>query len=403
MMFYTYSMPDNLNEKLSIGLADDDEIIAILSGCFPCGSGNTQSVEYQNDEQECAVKLAYKDGVITEAVRGPALTEEKLSEIVGKIESAILTEGAQKISRSFLFSYEKVDGFWKYRDLFQIMPAPAEAPDPTESYAQHPFVLEISYKGSSDWRVGQVRTFRKQYEIRLLLHLFLNGNVVWEDWQTKKKWVFVGQDADLHSEWSQLGYTVPNFQAATEEFSDTGTSQPLTGVEANDYFSRHGITTNPLEIPASLTALFDAFYNLSREDREQFLRACFWYYTAGSAWEVTPSLHYNCLITAIETLMGRAEAQPCEHCGKDTSPGPTGKFKTFLQTYAPESHNARDRDRFYALRSTLSHGGRLFRQDLPRTFGALHPTEIEEWSSGGDVSKLTRVGLINWLSSRETE
>jgi hypothetical protein len=209
------------------------------------------------------------------------------------------------------------------------------------------------------------------------------------------------KNADLHSEWVQLGYHVPNFEVDAGEFSDTSGFHALSIVDnVDEYFSRRGVRARALDIPANLEGLFDAFHDLSREDREQFLRACFWYYTADSASEVTPALQYNCLVTAIETLMGESKKKPCEYCGKDTSPGPTGKFKSFLKTYGPGGHNAKDRDAFYGLRSKLSHGSRLFRRDLPRAFGTLHPTEIEERSSGDHIRRLTRIGLINWMASR---
>jgi hypothetical protein len=395
-------MPDNLTQTLSIGSVDDEELIAVLGSFFPRGTGNIKTVEYQNEQKESAITLTYKEGVIVDTARGPALTEEKLDEILAKIESAILREGANKVNRSFLFSCEILEGTWNYNDRFQIMPAPIDAPKPKESYAEHPFVLEVSYIGSLDQRVEQVRLFRKLYEMRLLLHLFLNGYVIWQDVQGRKKWAFVGSGADFRSEWLQLGYAAPSFQVDASQFSDTSSFQALSTVDVNEYFSRQGIRPSQLEIPANLEALFDAFYALPREDREQFLRACFWYYTAGSAAEVTSALQYNCLVTAIETLMGDAEKTPCEYCGKDTSPGPTGKFKSFLQTYAPGSHNAKDRDAFYSLRSKLSHGSRLFRRDLPRALGTLHPTEIQEWSSGGHILRLTRIGLTNWMMSRTT-
>jgi hypothetical protein len=393
-------MTENLMHTLSIGAIDEEELVSILGDFFPRGSGNTETVEYEDEQEVCAITLKYKGGRIVSAVHGPALTKEILAKIVEKIKSAILTKGIEKINRSFFFSYEKIEGSWKYKDQFQILPAPPEAPRPSESYAAHPAVLELSYSGSPDRSVEHVRILRKQHETRLLLHLFVNGGITWENvMQGKKKWAFIRDGDELRSEWLQLGYTAPGFQATAKELSNPKGLQVLKSATTEEYFSRWGVSTNPLEVPANLTSLFDAFYELSPKDREKFLRACFWYYTAGSASEVTPALQYNCLVTAIETLMGEAEKILCDCCGKDTSPGPTGKFKSFLETYAPGDHNNKDRGAFYALRSKLSHGGMLFRHDLPRALGILHPTEIREWDSGGNISRLARIGLINWMMS----
>jgi hypothetical protein len=78
-------MLDNLTQALSIGAEDDEELVAVLRSLFPRGSGNTKTVEYQNEQQQCAITLTYRKGVIVDAARGPALTAEKLDEIASRI------------------------------------------------------------------------------------------------------------------------------------------------------------------------------------------------------------------------------------------------------------------------------------------------------------------------------
>jgi hypothetical protein len=186
-------MPDNLTHRLSIGSVDDEELLAVLGSLFPGAVGNTKAVEFCSEQEQRAITLTYKNDVIIDAARGPGLTDKKLAEIVAKIKSAILDEGPNKINRSWLFSYEIVEGTWKYRNQFQIMPAPIHAPQPRESNAEHSSILELSYGGSSDRQVEQVRLSRRLNEIRLLLHLFLNGYVVWQGIQGIKKWAVVSK------------------------------------------------------------------------------------------------------------------------------------------------------------------------------------------------------------------
>ena len=62
-------------------------------------------------------------------------------------------------------------------------------------------------------------------------------------------------------------------------------------------------------------------------------------------------------------------SDPCPKCGKDRAPGPTARFKAFVDPYAPGKHTAAERAEFYRLRSSLTHGHKLMRSDISRSTG----------------------------------
>jgi hypothetical protein len=100
---------------------------------------------------------------------GPAMRPELEEQIEVRIERDILTSPGRKIHRWTAFSSAcLVEGSWRYKDSFQILPAPAEAPRARQLFADHPFILDLSIEdspsflipttlGCSPWRGGMPR------------------------------------------------------------------------------------------------------------------------------------------------------------------------------------------------------------------------------------------------------
>ena len=50
-----------------------------------------------------------------------------------------------KIIRTSLLSHTPLTGWYRYADLFQLIPAPPEAPRPQSSMGDHPLILELRF------------------------------------------------------------------------------------------------------------------------------------------------------------------------------------------------------------------------------------------------------------------
>jgi hypothetical protein len=108
---------------------------------------------------------------------------------------------------------------------------------------------------------------------------------------------------------------------------------------------------------------------------------------------------YIAQVAAIETLAHEDVARdPCPACGNDRNPGPTRKFKDFLDRYALGAGTRTQNDELYAVRSGLVHGGALLYHDTP--FGSGLISFGEERSRMDSLYEAVRIAVVNWLRAR---
>jgi hypothetical protein len=168
-------------------------------------------------------------------------------------------------------------------------------------------------------------------------------------------------------------------------------------VSDDDYRSQFGFDMDKgFEMPAVLRPLLDQYHAVPPEIRDRFLHACYWYERSGAAWSMSVSLGHIAAVTAIETLMEPSSAKPCPECGLDTSPGPTRRYRDFVERYAPAIPKE-DRETAYRLRSALVHKGQPLDIDVPGPWGSLVPRDIEARDTYSSARSAAREAVINWL------
>ena len=70
--------------------------------------------------------------------------ESSLRELERQVRDAVSQDGTE-VARQYLHSLYVTDGFYRYGDEFQILPAPPDAPQPTFLHAPHVFLLEYRF------------------------------------------------------------------------------------------------------------------------------------------------------------------------------------------------------------------------------------------------------------------
>jgi hypothetical protein len=163
----------------------------------------------------------------------------------------------------------------------------------------------------------------------------------------------------------------------------------LDAIEAETYYDVwHDRDT--LTVPVELASLLDAFAALDNDDKERFLRACYWYHMAGTVWDYSQSLYLTSFINAVECLasVGRERLDP---------EGAVKLFKRFMRRYAPGSPSGTKLDKLYEIRSDITHGERLLHLDQPPGATALSQDFAIALQAGDDAAVLTRGALLNWL------
>ncbi len=122
---------------------------------------------------------------------------------------------------------------------------------------------------------------------------------------------------------------------------------------------------------------------------------------ASRQWPISASSSFAALVSAVESLTSRGvtHAVKCPHCNKDYThevPGPTERFRTALENFAPGAVLKKRRDKMYSLRSSILHGSELMQLDQDLSYG-WHPPGWDERELHDELWVLTRVALRNWL------
>jgi hypothetical protein len=385
--------PVSIKELLRVGAVDDEELATVLTSVLPRGAQlSANEVEYRTMEDEWVLSLRYSAGILVDAVAGPAFTEA-IGEQIRTALADSLDGTAVKVWRVPMFSLRRVVGWYQHADDFLIRPAPVDAPRPDVEYAQHPWVLEFSFVESSNFRVRNLRTERRAYELALLLNLLLGGQIAQPSNRSRHHWIYVrsGDSAPelFTPEWRQEGYFIAGFELLADGFSDVSAWSPLAGDPTDAYYNSRGFDFKPLTVPASMTDLSDVFGNLRGQLRDRFLRSCYWLRTADLVWNYSQSLHLVSLINALECLAQSGEK-------RNVPDASTKMFLDFMQDYAPGRPSRSQLNKIYEVRSLVTHGERLLGYDTPQVHG-LHPTSTADRKSGTEALLLARGVIINWL------
>lgn len=206
---------------------------------------------------------------------------------------------------------------------------------------------------------------------------------------------------------------IPNFTYIVRGFPEVQAPR-LEQIPANKYHSREGYTET-LAVPAEMTELLDTFWALKPDDRERFLRACYWHHMASVVWPYSQSLHLISLVNSVECLSSVGPARhrpegphemfrafmrrfaPRRHSAAAFGLGPTAIFKSLMKRFAPGAPSGRVLDSIYKTRSNITHGERLLHFDSGLFAAPLSQNSAIDREVGDNAVILCRGALINWL------
>jgi hypothetical protein len=390
----------SLAEELAIAEVNHDELVTLLASSFPFGEWHGENtVVYRAETGEVGLKLTYRGSRLVDVDGGPGLSDEarqKLREEVATLAAPHDTV----VWRDVFFNLFPVDGYWRYRDEWQIVPAPPQAPRLDVLLADHPFVVELRVP----WYPGRAMLSaaiqgRRAWELQLILNLVLRGRIKrFSARAPDGTWALRWDGDDTpRAEWVQPGYFIPDWTYQSSEFTPTDGLRPLPEVSDEVYRTRRGIGADDVfEIPAVLGPLLDASHAVRPEVRDRFLHACYWYDRSGAAWNMSVSLGHVAAVNAIETIMPPGQVDRCPECGLNRAPGVTRRFHDFVERYAPLVPE-QDRKRIYKLRSSLVHEANVFDIDRPGPWGALVPGDQKQRDTYQAGRIVARDAIINWL------
>ncbi len=379
---------------------DHDELLQILLGHF----GNAQGISAGVTRFQTSGSPHYLDvrmtrtGSIARMTRSRSFPRTELQAVEGAI-AQVLHDNGTTVGTTVVFASEEVQGWFRYRDRFQIAPVPPGVPTPTNKIVDdQPFLLQVRYRRSGNFQIDLMRLNRQTTFYGRVLNLLLIGRVKLPSRYTQSAWVMDWSNPqNVTSEWKRLGYVL-NVPFQQDDFVAVDDYPSLPTLEVSDYFRKSFYhSTFSLHIPQNLSQSLDAVMSLALTDRQRFLTACEWYTTYWQVVAQSSSAAYVALVTAIESLMKNGAPVPCEVCGQPRYR--LGKrFQDFIKVYAPfATQRPTELKRLYDVRSGLTHGLELMEDDrapwaFMKNWRGQYEDDLRRY-----LTSVVGIAIYNWL------
>jgi hypothetical protein len=395
-------MSENLCAAFHCDTVDQSELEQLLLAHFGGSeSRNDNEIRYmRGGGGDPALVLKYsKNGAVAEVVAGPSIYANDVSAIVEKIERHLLFGEGLHIGQLVLFAVLPTRGWFRYRDVFQLLPVPPDAPQAPFLVGDHPLLLQYGVKSSGDFQIDMLRRARVGRELELLCTALTTticggiGNVVRQHWSLVR-----GRDpTNWRSEYCQEAYTYPSANGIAPAYTAVKGIEPIAKTSAQTHYTRIGISGGQvLDVPDTFEQSLDVYFGMPREDQERFIRACFWFQFAQRVATLSYSGAFTALVSAVESLMGDARPEgQCDACKRVFGAGPTKRFVEFVDRYAPgPAVSNGHRRQLYSLRSALAHGGHLLHSDRYGWGGGMTADALSEQTDQRALWRAVRLVLI---------
>lgn len=376
-------------EGHDLGLSDALEVLRHqFSPAMQTPGGNT--VVYRRNGQDALTLAFTRKGKYAGVHVGPGLDDDDLTQLTAAFRAA----RPRHVMSVVFFSTVPTTGWWRYRDRFQILAMPPEAPRPPRVFAGvHPALLEVAYDGSEINTLDEFRGAVATREVNRLLSALLRGTEDRLGQFARQDWVVL-QETDAsgaqhrQSHFGQLGYSWRGERATRElDFTPIPDSAiQLKTVPKDEYYAQQGISElDVLTLPDNLQASLDSYFGLPIDEQDKTLRWCHWLNHARQVAALSPSASIIAAVQSVEALL-------------PSDPSIGKRFKQFLEQYAPGESHTKYRDLLYRSRSRLAHGGALLTGELRHlAFRDFIPKSWGEREDGEQALVISRLAGTNWL------
>lgn len=411
-------MKIELKKLFRIDEVDHYELGRVLLAFFHSSTGTEKGYKFgERDKPEFVEFVFNKKGEkIIDILLSNSFPKEMLDEISKQIEEKLIKNQNQSVGQVICFTTAPLNGHFRYKDLFQILPVPDGAPKAPDMVSPQPFLLQYSFISSPD---AMIASSRRQEEIAKWVHL-LNGLLnrpisLHDDSSSHRTWV-MNPDKNHISECLQNGYNYVGFNALPGAFSPIG--KEIGRIPTNRYYSdRTGIDGNTLQIPEAMEALLDKALALREKRLKKLYRACSWYGKAFATWGVSRSSSFVALVSALESLEEdpkmchgdghshlMSTGAKCPVCGEPRF-DITLHFKELMDKFFPElKDHLEERDIIYRIRSSLAHGAALLVADWsPGASWLMHKRGWDEDERHRFLFDIVKIVIIRWLEAEKVE
>jgi len=352
------------------------------------------------------------------------------------------------IKRHPLLATHELRGFYRYRDLFQLVPAGASDPRPDGLMGWYGLTVEyrldpqtapkrdadlwahdhrerarvqhlhagVAQKGREQpdpWLEADenIRHMHRPLAIARELSRLLSVLTNYPVRVPRQDHVWVLADKSGGARWSQMWW--PSFANGSPDAFTEPDGQLVELIYPDKYYARlrgYGSGHPTIDLPLDIDDRLNAYFGLSSDDKLAFARACELLGVASEVWLTSRSASLAAAVFAVEALLHAQDPEPAkcgecsallsaEHCAKCGAPRHrlTRRFRDFVAKYAGTS--GFDTKALYGARSDLAHRGILLRADEFDS-GFTWGGKDDQSAMERDTMALVRRVLLRWLEER---
>ncbi len=336
------------------------------------------------------------------SVAPAGLTTADLDVIKRDIKEKLIDNQEDAIGQLVLLSSAQVEGRFRYKQEFQIAPAPTDIPRMERVFGEHPYLLQLSYKCCADQLTNDLRIRKRAFEIIPILNGITRSRFFMPTKYTTFRWGRLTSDpVGADPKCFQDGYLMPQLEIGNTSFCDAPLVKQVPMVE---YYRIQTNPNYPLILPDNLEFLLDKVFSLPPKEHQKLYRACMWFAMSRDIWLGSSSATFVSIVSALEALIDAPKSVPtCKSCGQQQCQ--IGKlFKKVIHDYAPRSASkATLIKQVYGVRSKLTHGAAdLLRSDVaPWEFDT--PQRPYQEILKQDLFDCASEAIVNWLLSKRSE
>jgi len=331
----------------------------------------------------------------------------------------------KEFHRAIVFTKVPLQGYYRYKDVFQIFPADLENMPKSKMQKHHPNILEFwiseedkkkatvpkEFSRLSELFTTTNATLKKQDKILGLLSTFSN-NLFFRYTDTNGSWgmpVIKDDPGEEANQWSSI-WCLPWFhfpdlprQFTIKSFTDLKIP-PVTRESHKKFYMYYPNldqnTKSSIVLPETINLLFDSYFLLDSNKMAYLDAAIFYTTSAVELLESRKTLSLLSSFTAMETMVNleykNISAERCDKCGQPKF-SIAKKFREYLSKYIGESENNKKKfNKYYALRSQIIHTGRQLKTE--KLFADVSDDEHEEEIiTRFEILQLGKLAIINWL------
>jgi len=341
--------------------------------------------------------------------------------------------------RRIIFTKTPLKGFYRFNDLFQILPILSNKAPKNILAVDFPIFLEYKVELEEEHfkqlesNILDYFSFQQDIENEYLSLLTVLTNHRFFIYSSNHCWALITpqngfeglsqNEIDLYnnqnSSWIYNAYCYPGLKddLVISKFTEPN----LPEVEIKPFFEY--FTKDPFDIsdgvitfPNTLSSCLSNYFSLSPELQNKIKAALFLICNGIEIQDKMRSMAFLAFISSIETIVSfefpdieieyscksckkLSKSQfVCEQCGSPVW-GIRKKFTEFLSKFVAGGDNSiKKYKKIYDIRCQIAHNGGLFLVDLESTFDDMDKKE-KEWLMKIESLQFARISISNWLNS----